>query len=592
MNWLESNGFLISVLFLGFSFFGIGNFTIREMKLVLRNTINYKNYTKKEILFRLESKPSHLYGFPILIGIGVILSGFYLFTNMLRIYLVILIPILMTLSFYYFQEKKIARTNLSLNKFDNYYEEIHTLIEKKSSLMLEVQILNQLLGTKHHLYQEYITQINGFIKTKVDRSYYLKVTASITNKIVGFEQDLNRYDNSISKKFNDLLKAYIKTLKISKGLDVPAIVDFSFQEIEQEIQETETNLKETIYRDCLLWLTNNAMDENSPVSMIRFLETFQKDLTPFFDVAFKFYHSKNQDIWLGYLEEKKLLQISFLNQQDYLKQYPWIFSPRLYKNLRTDQVLELMQYVHKQDYHEAALSMLLSLPVANRILLSRAIIFESLDNRTTKLYRVFLDVYSQPLEFYQPTTVLFDQLMALQHYYENEVPNLSFTQRIKSILFQNQLETDKAWIEASYRTIYDDTTRIKNNAIQLVILLQDVVGSDHPWYQFGSLIGLIHEYLKTLQVEKLNILNVILFLMISLKSQAEFIYQRAYHLIEGELKVLINPSSKTTTQVQLIHRIRDVFKQDRYFVAVASVVSRFEQHRQVIDELLDRKITA
>jgi hypothetical protein len=47
MNWLESNGFLISVLFLGFSFFGIGNFTIREMKLVLRNTINYKNYTKK-----------------------------------------------------------------------------------------------------------------------------------------------------------------------------------------------------------------------------------------------------------------------------------------------------------------------------------------------------------------------------------------------------------------------------------------------------------------------------------------------------------------------------------------------------------------
>jgi len=592
MNWLESNGFLLLVLFLGFSFSAIGGFTIREMKLVLRNNITYKNYSKKEKMFRLEAEAIHLYGFSILLGIGVILSGFYLFTNMLRIYLVLLIPMILALGFYFYQEIKIDKTNLNLSQFDNYYKEIHLLIEKKSFLMNEVQILNQLLGTKHRQYQEYVTAINGFLRDKVDRSYYLKVTANVTVKIVGFEQDLNRYDNSISNKFNNLLKSFLKTFKISKGLDVPAIVDFSYQDIEQEIQDTEITLKEIIFQDCHLWLNNNALDEKSPINLIRFLEPFQKDLIPLFDEAFKFYDSKNKDGWLAYLEEKKLLQVSFLGQRDYLKQYPWIFSPILYQNLRTDQALELMQFVHKQDYYETALTMLLTLPLAIRILLPRALAFESLQNRTTKLYRVFVDVFSQPLEFYQPTTVIFDQLMALQNYYEYEVPNLFVSQRISLILSQNQIETDKEWIEMTYQSINGNLTRAKNSAIQLLIFLQEVVGSDHPWYQFGLLIDLIHEYLKTLQAEKLNIVNVILFLMISLKSQSEIIYQRAYNVVEAELMVLFKPLPKTYSQAQLITSIRDGFKQDQYFVTVASIVSRFEQQRQVIDELLDYKINA
>ena len=592
MTWLESNGFLISIMFIGFSVFGLGSFTLREMKLILRNTISYKNYPKKESLFRLQPNSFRLYGYPILIGLGVILSGFYLFTNMLRIYLVILIPMIATLGFYYLQEKRITKTNLSLNKFDKYYEEIHTLIQKKSILLIEIRELKQLLDVKHNKYQDYVLEMNQFLKDKIDKSYYLKLTASITNKILGFEQDLYRYDDSISKKFNDLLKSYLRTFKILKGLDVPAIVDFSSKDIEVEIQETEETFQEAMYQDCRRWLSSNMLDHQSPVKMLRFLEPFKKDLVSFYEETFKFYDTSNQDEWLGYLEEKKLLQISFLGQQDYLKQYPWIFSPRLYQNLRTDQALELMQYVHKQDYYESALTMLLTLPLANRILLPRALAFESLQNRTTKLYRVFIDVFSQPLEFYQTTTVWFDQLMALKHYYDFEVPNPSSSASIGLMLSQENIETNQRFIESTYRTIYDGLSQTKNNAIQLLILLQEVIGSDHPWYQFGSLIGLIHEYLKTLQLEKLNILNVLLFLMISLKSQSESIYQRAYNLVEMQIMQLMKPLPKNHSQAQLIDRIRTVFTQDQFFVVVASIVSRFEQQRQVIDELLDRKVTA
>lgn len=591
MTFIESSGFVVSLIFGILSIFSIGSFMYRDVQLLLRKGIRYHNYSKKEAYFRLKPTELHLNLYRILVVLGSMVSLIYLFTNMVRIYLIILLPLTFLMVFFYLQELKIQETNLSLHKFDKYYEEIHTLIEKKAFLLKEIKNLNQSLADKHVRYYGQIEAVNQFLHDKLDRSYYLKITNPIKNKIDSYEQDLNRYDNSISKKFNDLLKTYLQTLKISKGLEVPALVSFAPKDLEIEIQSTETILIDKIYQDAQNWVISNMDNDESPVKMLKYLESFQKDLSDLYRQTFAFYHqAKDKHPWFIYLEDKKLYKLDFLSQNQYLKQYPWIFNARLYQNIRTEQALELMQYLVKQDYHETGLTMMLTLPLMFRDLLSRVVNQETTQNRTTKLFQVFVDVFAQPLEFYQPTTMLFDQLMALQHYVENEVSDTQSTTRIETILNRNEIEMEKAWIQSSYQEKFTQLANIKNKAIELLIIIQDVVGSDHPWYEFGNLVGLIHEYQKTLQKEKLSMLMIILFLMICLKSQSNQIFEKAYTLVEQELNQFVKIPQKGLSQSTILKKIQDALKRDGYFHQAAAIISRIEQQRQMVDEILEHKV--
>jgi hypothetical protein len=591
MTFIESSGFLMSLGFAVLSILSIGSFMYRDVQLLLRKGIRYHNYGKKESYFRLQPTEFHLNVYRLLVVIGIIISIVYLFTNMVRIYLIVLLPLIMLMVFFYLQEQKIQDTNLSLHKFDIYYEEIHTLIEKKTFLLNEIKMLNQGLSDKHVRFLGHIETMNQFLHDKLDRSYYLKITNPIKSKIDQYERDLNRYDNSISQKFNDLLKSYLKTLKISKGLEVPALVNFVPKDIELEIQSTEALLIDKIYLDSQQWLASNMENDESPVKMLKALEAFQKDLDELIKQSFAYYHeSQNRQPWFFYLEEKKLYKIEFLTQHKYLKLYPWIFSNRLYQNIKTEQALALMQYLIKEDYHDSGLTMMLTLPLIFRDLLPRVLNPETIQNRTSKLFQVFVDVFAQTLEFYQPTTILFDQLMALQHYVEFEVPDPSNLNRIESILNRNELEMEKAWIQTAYQDNLTALVNMKNKAIELLIIVQDVVGSSHPWYDFGTLVGLIHEYQKTLQKEKLSMLLVMLFLMICLKSQSPQIYEKAYGIVEQELNQLINFPQKGQSQQSIIIRIQDALKRDGYFHQAAAIMARIEQQRQMIDEVLEQKV--
>ena len=591
MTFIESSGFLMSLGFAVLSILSIGSFMYRDLQLLLRKGIRYHNYSKKESYFRLKPTELHLNLYRILVVIGIIISILYLFTNMVRIYLIVLLPLIILMVFFYLQEQKIQDTNLSLHKFDSYYEEIHTLIEKKIFLLNEIKTLNQGLSDKHVRFLGHIETMNQFLHDKLDRSYYLKITNPIKSKIDQYEKDLNRYDNSISQKFNDLLKSYLKTLKISKGLEVPALVNFVPKDIELEIQSTEPLLIDKIFLDSQQWLTSNMDNDESPVRMLKYLETFQKDLSELIKYSFGYYHhAKDKNPWLIYLEDKKLYKLDFLSQNQYLKQYPWIFSNRLYQSIRTEQTLEIMQFLVKQDYHETGLTMMLTLPLVFRDLLPRVLSQESLQNRTTKLFQVFVDVFTQPLEFYRSTTMLYDQLMAIQHFVEFEENDNDAMSKVESIVQRNELEQKRDWIISTYQDFFQSIGLTKNKAIELLILLQDVVGTDHPWFQFGSLVGLIHEYQKTLQKEKLSLLLVLLFLMIGLKTQSTEVFDKAYKLVEVELNQVIKLPQKGLTQQAILTRIQEALKKDLYFHQAASIISRIEQERQMVDEILERKV--
>lgn len=591
MTFIESSGYVVTIIYTIATIVGLLSFSYRDLQLVLRKGIKYSNYTKKQAYFKLKPYQIHLNAYRTLIVIGVILSIIYAFTTMVRIYLTILIPFILLILFFYLQEQQIQRTNFSIHKFDGYYDEIHTLIEKKAFLLQEIRNLNDKLSEKHKVYLSQIDVINPMLKDNLDRTYFLKLTSPIKIKIDGYQQDLTRFDNSISKKFNDLLKTYLATHKISKGLEVPALVSFSPKAIEEEINGTDLQFAEQIFLDAEEWLLANMANVESPVRLLRFLERYQKDLDTHQKFAFSYYHTaSDRTHWFNYLEEKKLYQIQFLGKHTYLKEYPWIFQPKLYQNLKNDQALDIMQAILKKDYYETALTMLLTLPLIFRDLLPRATTQEAVTNRTAKLMTIFVDVFAKPLEFYLPTTLLFDQAMAIQHYYANESSNTFISNKIDGLVNESRIEGEKDWILETYQDVFTKLTVSKNKAIQMLILLQDVVGSDHAWFNFGSLVSLIHEYHKTFQEEKLNLLLVLIFLMISLQTQSDKIFDKAFQMVQEEIGTLVKLPNKTNSSDLVITRLRDALKRDGYYQNVAAIISRIEQERQVIDQILESKV--
>ena len=591
MTFIEQSGLTITIIYIIATALALLTFTYRDLQLIFRNSIKYSNYSKKAIYFKLKPFEARIYGYRGLIIVGILLSLIYVFTDMVRIYLVILLPLILFVVFFYLQEQQIQKTNFNINKFDTYYEEIHTLIEKKAFLLQEIRKLNEKLAEKHKGFFGQIEAMNATLVDAIDRSYYLKLTNPIKLKIDSYQQDLTRFDNSISKKFNDLLKTYLTTHKLTKGLEVPALVSFSPKAIEDEINASEGVLAEKVLLDAEEWLLTNMKNVDSPVGLLRYLERYQKELTSHHKQAFAYYHQvSNRDPWFTYLEEKKLYHIKFLGTEEYFKKYPWIFQPKLYQNIKNDQALEIMQVLLKEDYYETSLTMLLTLPLAFRDLLPRATTQEPIANRTAKLMTIFMDVFSQPLEFYHPTTVLFDQAMALQHYFDAESTNPSSSNRIDSLVKENRIESEKDWIEKNYQEVFSKLTAHKNKAIQMLILLQDVVGADHPWFHFGSLVSLIHEYHKTCQEEKLNLLLVLIFLMISLQTQSDKIYDKAFQMVQNEIGILFKLPNKSIGSDVLITRIRESLKRDGYYQNVAAIVSRIEQERQVLDQILESKV--
>jgi hypothetical protein len=186
--------------------------------------------------------------------------------------------------------------------------------------------------------------------------------------------------------------------------------------------------------------------------------------------------------------------------------------------------------------------------------------------------------------------MLFDQLMAIQHYVEDEESDKEVANRVDTIVHRNELEVERDWIINTYQGFFQALGTTKNKAIELLILLPDVVGADHPWFQFGNLVGLIHEYQKTLQKEKLSMLLIILFLMIGLKTQSNEVFNKTYRLVERELSDVIKLSQKGLNQQGILTRIQDALKKDGYFHQAASIISRIEQQRQMVDEILQHKI--
>jgi hypothetical protein len=564
----------------------LSRFMGRDFQLSQRHTIRYQNYQQKEKWFYLTPNQNTLNSSLFFIVIGMLLTLIYMFTDFVRIYSVILLPLVFITSFFYVNEKQIEKTQFPLQKFDRYYQDIHTLIEEKTSMLQSIQDLNGKLESQEETFQKMIQTLNTIINQKLNPIWFKEFTDPIHSTLDTYKNDLLKYDNSITSKFNDLLVGYLKHLKMTSVLSVPSLISFSVSDLQLKIETTKTQLENKLFTESESWIKQSKLNSpNACIELIQYLDSLRTKPEHHISLSFEFFNQTDKpQLWIDFLVNQKWLTGDFLLKSNYLDLYSWVFQDSIYKLIPKDQALDILKYIVEKDLYSSVLTMMLRLPSDYQSLPERFIRFNTIDNRSFQVAQVFATLYSQVVHFSDPSTLLMNQTYALENFYTESKTN---TPSVLQPLFssKNYLDFSDS-IRNFYKQSYDLLNTVKINVLELVLWFKGNLKNEDSLFKFDASLSYLNDLQKTLSINKMHHFIFAIALVVY--------YQRPVLTQDPTFEKFITPSlsyfnvSVNTKKVDaIIPAIKKFYTKNGMRQELSSVLYHIEKDRLLLKKVLD-----
>jgi len=588
MTFIESSAFFFVILFMIGNGYVLSRFMGRDFQLSQRHTIRYQNYQQKEKWFYLTPNQNTLNSSLFFIVIGLLLTLIYMFTDFVRIYIVILLPLVIITTFFYMNERDIEKTQFSLQKFDRYYQDIHTLIEEKTSMLQSIRDLNRQLEAQEQSFQTVLNILNPMLNQKLNVLWYNEFTTPIHSTLDTYEQDLLKYDNSITSKFNDLLVGYLKHLKMTSVLAVPSLISFSVPDLQQSIEQTTESLHDKLFKESETWIKQDKLSSpKACIDLLQYLDTLRTKPDTHIGLAFAYFNQTNKsEMWIDFLVSNKWISGEFLMKSNYLDLYPWVFQESIYKVIQKDQALDIMKYVVEKDNYPSVLSMMLSLPSDYQGLPERFVRFNKFDNRSFDVASLFASLYSQIVHFSDPSTRLMNQTYALENFYED---NKSTTPPVLQTLFttKNYLELSDS-ISKFYKQNYVTLQPLKVNLLEFILWFKGNLKKQDALFRFEPSLFYLNDLHKTLSINKMHHFVLAIALLVNLQTSSYVQDPLFEKFVTPSLKYLgvsFN-SKKTDTMIQGIKKFysKNVARQE-----LSSILYHLESERLLLKKVLDNQ---
>lgn len=586
MTFIESSAFTLIILFMIGNGYLLLRFTVRDFQLATRYSIRYQNYSKKQPWFKLEPNAFTELASLFSIMVGSILSIIYLLTDYVRVYVIILLPLVVITTLFYLSERKIANTQLPVQKFDGYYEDIHTLIEEKTSMLASIKMLNGKLEEKENTFKSLMQTINPLLTSKLPSTWFKPMTQPIHDTLNGYEKDLLKYDNSITGKFNDLLKEYLKTLKMTSILNVPSLVSFSVEDIQQRIDETTSHLHQQILQESQEWIQKGLLvSPQACLDLINLLDSISAQPMIHIHLAFSYFDTtENPSLWVDYLVEKKWMSASFLTQSNYLEDYPWVFQESLYKVVPKDHAFDLMNVLYQKNLQTSTMAMLMSLPTDYQTLPERFLRTTKTQNAAYDIFTFFSTIYSNFSHFVDPTTLDLNRAHAIENYYRG-LPTTSPIS-IATIASKGSYYEERDAIEKAYDQAFNTLKPLRSNLFEILLWMKPRMQESDLAIDFNQAVLLLLDFHKTLSIEKMHHFIFALFLIIDQSLPGELTSDRVSTW--GTLTAKYFGLSMVNQSIeQVMNKIRSFYSKLNLRQELSSVLFRIESHRLLMDDLLE-----
>jgi hypothetical protein len=587
MTFIEASAFFIVILFMIGNAYFLFRFVGRDLALSQRHTIRYQNYQQKEKWFYLTPHPISLQGSLFFIMAGTLLILVYMFTDYIRIYTVILTPLVLITLFFYFNEKAIEKTQFPLQKFDRYYQDIHTLIEEKTNMLQSITTLNSQLSEKEKQYQSMLATLNPWLIEKVNAQFYHPYTNPIHDTLDTYQKDLLKYDNSITGKFNDLLISYLKHQKMTGVLSVPSLITFSIPEIEKNIEETTPSVQQKLILQSIRWIEEkNIASHQAAINLIDYVDQTNPFPEKHIALTFEYFdQSQKTELWVNYLVKKKWINGPFLLQSNYLNLYPWIFQENTFSLLPKDQTLEILKYVVEKDLYPTAMSMMLKLPGDYQSIPERFVRFTKVTNASFDLVSLFSTLYSQTIHFTDPSTLEMNRAYALENYYQSTSSN---TPSSLATLFasKNYLEESEN-IRKYYKQHYQELQPTKVNALEMMMSIQGQLKKIDPLFKFETSLQYLNDLQKTLSIDFIHHFLFALILITDYQIPTLLSSPSIERFCSGSFKYF-NLGVNFKKPETLIAAIKKFYTKKSNRQALSAVLYQIEKDRLLLTKLLDK----
>ena len=240
MTPIENSAFPLMIIFMLASLCVTLYNVYYECSFRLRRKISYKSYKYFEPFYLIKPNNFNLIGIGVVIFLSLLLTGLYIWSNVVRLYCIIFIPIDAVMGlFLYYELTRSKYNNDDIITFDPYYRDLYKIERSKTAILNKIQIVETDFNKLSSELMSKFKEFNELLPNKEKEDEFQKYIDSCNREFTINRNDLVNYNKSVISQFDSSLNDYL-TLGLATDYEIPEFKTIDVQQMFGYITELRT----------------------------------------------------------------------------------------------------------------------------------------------------------------------------------------------------------------------------------------------------------------------------------------------------------------------------------------------------------------
>ncbi len=259
MTSIENSALPMMIIYLIASTIVIGYNAYIEIVFRLRRKISYKNYKFFEPFYLLKLNIYNIVAMGVVAFLSIILFALYIWSNVVRIYCIVFIPMILSMSlFIYYEFSRLNYNNEDIITFDPYFRDLYKIERSKTAILNKISIVET---DFNKLSSELMTKFKAFNTLLPNKEKEQEFQAFIDKCNKEFEKnrgELVNYNKSVISQFDNSLNDFL-TLGLATDYEIPEFHTIDVQQMFGYITELRTKFETYVSQQAKQKLRQGAL---------------------------------------------------------------------------------------------------------------------------------------------------------------------------------------------------------------------------------------------------------------------------------------------------------------------------------------------
>ena len=433
MTSIENSALPMMIIYLIASTIVIGYNAYIEIVFRLRRKISYKNYKFFEPFYLLKLNIYNIVAMGVVAFLSIILFALYIWSNVVRIYCIVFIPMILSMSlFIYYEFSRLNYNNEDIITFDPYFRDLYKIERSKTAILNKISIVET---DFNKLSSELMAKFKAFNTLLPNKEKEQEFQAFIDKCNKEFEKnrgELVNYNKSVISQFDNSLNDFL-TLGLATDYEIPEFHTIDVQQMFGYITELRTKFETYVSQQAKQKLRQGAL--KSPDKIIEVFNIALKMNVRFTDEdimtileALNSKVAKKEEVFT-YLLSQNLVSEDVLHEAIVRRDWAWcVIEDNVFAKSRK-KIIELYSDIVEHNAINCCNKLLNMNAVDQSDILVKVLNTATKSNACTQVIKFRIIIQSNDQEFDDEATM-----------YENMAIS------IRNYVLENPSDENRAWI--------------------------------------------------------------------------------------------------------------------------------------------------